>query len=56
VAELGEAERAALQQRDDQQRPLVGDPVEDLADLAVLPGVPLEGIRVGVVGVGAVTR
>ena len=29
-----------------EQRPLVGDPVEDLADLAVLAGVPLERVVV----------
>ena len=42
AAQLGEAQRAPIEQRDDQQRPLVGDAVEDLADLAVLARVPLE--------------
>ena len=47
--QLGEAHGAAVEQRDGEQRPLVGDAVEDLADLAVLAGVPL----VGVPGVGS---
>jgi hypothetical protein len=38
VAELGEAAALVGQQRDDQQRPLVGHPVEDLAHLAVVFG------------------
>jgi hypothetical protein len=42
--QLGEAHRAVLEQRDDEQRPLVGDPVEDLADLAALARVPLERV------------
>ena len=45
----------SVEQRDDEQRPLVGDPVEDLADLAALPGVPLERV-VGQVGSLAVTE
>ena len=43
-AQLGETQRSVLQQRDDQQRPLVGHPVQDLTDLAVLAGVPLVGV------------
>ena len=38
------AERPALEQRDGEQRPLVGDPVEDLPDLAVVAGVPLDAV------------
>jgi hypothetical protein len=42
--QLGEAQRPLLEQRDRQQRPLVGDAVEDLADLAVVAGVPLDAV------------
>ena len=54
AAQLGEAQRPAVEQGDHEQRPLVGDAVEDLADLAVLPGVPLESSRLGD-GTAAVT-
>jgi hypothetical protein len=43
-----------LEQRDDEQGPLVGDPVEDLADLAALARIPLEDVVVEV-GIRAVT-
>ena len=42
-AQLGETQRPVLQQRDDQQRPLVGTRSR-LANFAVLPRVPLEGV------------
>jgi len=42
--ELGEAQRPVLEQRDHQQRPLVGDPVEDLTNLASLAHVPLDRV------------
>jgi hypothetical protein len=42
--ELREPHDTALEQGDREQRPLVRDPVEDLADLATLPRVPLPDV------------
>ena len=44
--QLGEPARSAVEQGDREQRPLAGDPIEDLANLAVVAGIPL--VRVAV--------
>jgi hypothetical protein len=54
--QLGEPQLPTVEQGDDQQRPLVGYPVEDLADLAVLARVPLVRVVEDAVGVVAVRR
>jgi hypothetical protein len=51
--ELGEPQGPALEQRDGQQRPLVGDPVEDLSDVAVMAGVSRIGCRPTFLGAAA---
>ena len=45
--QLGEPQRPAVEQGDRQQRPLAGDAVEDLADFAVVAGIPLVRVAVG---------
>jgi hypothetical protein len=55
TTKFAEAKCLLLEQGDHQQRPLVGDSIEDLANLAVFPGIPLERV-VTAIGIRAVRR
>jgi hypothetical protein len=54
TSQFGESHGPAREQCDRQQRPFIRDAIQNLADIAVLPAVPLFG-RV-ILGIPAVTE